>query len=357
MPKVSIIIPVYNVEKYLKRCLDSLIKQTLKDIEIICIDDCSKDNSLEILKKYAQKDTRINIIKSETNQGAAVARNKGLTIAKGEYLGFVDPDDAVDLNFYEELYKTAKKEDVDIVKCQRKKYFLNGNILVSNLNDQIKESIYNFSYEWQTAIYRKSFIKENAICFPDECRKAQDIVFLARNIYRGATLSLIYNIYYHYYKREGSLDSAKIPIKHLISALRAKELILEEVNNSILFESNLDLYVITYKNRLCGIFYNLFQNDSYEAKKLCANSLIEGFYKCKDINKLFNAFPYPWMLEYIKNKDIKKLAKHLSKYKNEIEKPLNWYQKIFSIKNNSRKTHKNIYILGLKFSIKRKNSV
>ena len=105
MPKISVIIPVYNVEKYLPKCLDSLINQTLSDIEIICINDCSTDNSLEILEEYASKDERIKIIDLKENQGAAAARNKGLEIAKGEYLGFVDPDDYVDLNFYEELYK------------------------------------------------------------------------------------------------------------------------------------------------------------------------------------------------------------------------------------------------------------
>ena len=92
MPKVSVIIPVYNVEKYLKQCLDSVVNQTLKDIEIICVNDGSTDNSLEILEEYAQKDNRIIII-SQENQGQSVARNIALEKATGEYVGFVDSDD------------------------------------------------------------------------------------------------------------------------------------------------------------------------------------------------------------------------------------------------------------------------
>ena len=113
MVKVSIIVPVYNVDKYLEKCLDSLINQTLKDIEIICVNDGSTDNSLEILEKYSQKDNRIIII-NQDNAGVSVARNSGMKIAKGQYIGFVDSDDWVDLDFYEKLYNSAIANDADI---------------------------------------------------------------------------------------------------------------------------------------------------------------------------------------------------------------------------------------------------
>lgn len=113
MIKVSIIVPVYNVEKYLEKCLDSLINQTLKDIEIICVNDGSTDTSQKILEKYSKKDNRITIINQE-NAGLSVARNSGIDIAKGEYIGFVDSDDWVDLNFYEKLYNSAIENDADI---------------------------------------------------------------------------------------------------------------------------------------------------------------------------------------------------------------------------------------------------
>lgn len=113
MIKVSVIIPVFNTEKYISKCLSSLVNQTLDDIEIICVNDGSTDNSLEIIEKIANNDARIKIINQEhKKQGAA--RNSGLKIAEGEYIGFVDSDDWIDLNYYEMLYNTAKKYDADI---------------------------------------------------------------------------------------------------------------------------------------------------------------------------------------------------------------------------------------------------
>jgi glycosyltransferase involved in cell wall biosynthesis len=112
MPKISIIVPVYNVSEYLEKCLNSLINQTLKDIEIICINDGSTDNSPDILEKFAQNDSRIKIINQE-NSGQSSARNAGINIAIGDYIGFVDSDDYVDLNYFEKLYNAAVQNNCD----------------------------------------------------------------------------------------------------------------------------------------------------------------------------------------------------------------------------------------------------
>ena len=120
MPKISVIVPVYNVEKFLEKCLKSIIEQTFEDLEIICINDGSTDKSLSILNSYAAKDPRIKIL-SQTNQGQSCARNAGLEIASGEYIGFVDSDDWIDLDFYEKLYNTAKKYDADIAVASIKR--------------------------------------------------------------------------------------------------------------------------------------------------------------------------------------------------------------------------------------------
>ena len=111
--KVSVVVPAYNVENYIEDCLKSLINQTLKEIEIIVVNDGSTDNTFEIINKYANLDFRIKVI-SQENQGISVTRNNGIKIAKGEYIGFVDSDDWVDENYFEELYNTAKKFDADI---------------------------------------------------------------------------------------------------------------------------------------------------------------------------------------------------------------------------------------------------
>ena len=114
-PKISIIIPVYNVEKYLAECLDSCINQTLKDIEIICVDDASPDNSIKILEEYQQKDSRIKIFRHKKNRNLGGARNTGLENATGEYVWFVDSDDYIDVHACQILYDTATKFNLDLL--------------------------------------------------------------------------------------------------------------------------------------------------------------------------------------------------------------------------------------------------
>lgn len=114
-PKVSVIVPIYNVEKYLEQCLDSILSQTLNDIEVICINDGSPDNSLSILKNYAKKDKRVCIIDKE-NGGYGAACNCGIKASKGEYIGIVEPDDFISKYMYETLYVFAKSFKADVVK-------------------------------------------------------------------------------------------------------------------------------------------------------------------------------------------------------------------------------------------------
>lgn len=194
MTKVSIIVPVYNVEKYLSECLDSLISQTLSDIEIICINDGSKDSSLEILEKYAQKDKRIVVINQE-NSGVSTARNTGMKCANGEYIGFIDSDDWIDSDFYEKLYNSAKNNDADITvasiiryrKIEQKyrvKYIKEKAF--TDLQDKISAcSVPRICYVWNK-LYRKELIQddlftpnvyfEDVIWLPNIIKKANKVV-------------------------------------------------------------------------------------------------------------------------------------------------------------------------------------
>ena len=117
MPKISILIPVYNVEKYLCDCLDSCINQTMQDIEIICVNDGSTDHSLEILERYASKDARIKVI-SQENKGQLIVRKISVAHATGEYILFLDSDDWLELNVCEKLYDAILKYDVEILQFQ-----------------------------------------------------------------------------------------------------------------------------------------------------------------------------------------------------------------------------------------------
>lgn len=187
---VSIIIPVYNTKKYLKKCLDSIVNQTLKDIEIICVNDGSTDGSLKILEKYAKKDHRLKIINKE-NGGAGSARNIGMDIAKGEYLGFVDSDDWIEPQMFETLYQNAKKYNVDISFCniriydEKQKKFIESDYyshtrFLDYANKKlefidIKNELFNFSTAPWHRIYRKSYIQEKNIKFKQE--KVEDFYF------------------------------------------------------------------------------------------------------------------------------------------------------------------------------------
>ena len=141
-PKVSVILPIYNQEKYVSKALDSLNVQTLKDAEFICINDGSTDNTLSILNEYAQKDSRIKII-NQKNQGTGRARNNGLKVAQGEYIAFLDPDDWMERDALESLYKKSKEQDCDMLIFNFKRIDEDGNILsLFNLKKRLSK-LYN----------------------------------------------------------------------------------------------------------------------------------------------------------------------------------------------------------------------
>lgn len=174
MPKVSVVVPVYNVEKYLPECLDSLIAQTLEDIEIICVNDGSTDSSLDIIGDYADRDARIKVISTE-NFGYGHAMNTGFNAAKGDYVGILESDDFTAKNMFEELYQTAVANAADIVKSNYWNY-KNGNKEFSGalkhgpfdkVFKPLRAALEVFSYNpsiW-SAIYKREFIVKNNIKF------------------------------------------------------------------------------------------------------------------------------------------------------------------------------------------------
>ena len=191
MTKVSVIIPVYNVEKYLRECLDSVINQTLSDIEIICVNDGSTDNSLAILEEYAQKDTRIKII-SKRNEGAGKARQAAIKKASGEYLAFLDGDDYYKSDFVEKMYASAKKNNSDITICNISKYNIKTNVYTDisksvsmqniptfepfcagDMPDYIFTSFQNWNWN---KIYKRSFIEAENIHF-QALHRTNDLYF------------------------------------------------------------------------------------------------------------------------------------------------------------------------------------
>lgn len=218
MTKLSIIVPVYNVEKYLPKCLESLIKQTLKDIEIICVNDGSMDNSLAILKEFASKDSRIRIIDNQ-HQGVAKTRNTGIEQSTGEYIGFVDSDDYIDIDFFEKLYNSATKSnsDIAIASILKHKNFFNiynakytKEEIAITIQDKIKlceDKKHFFFYAWNK-IYHSGFIKENNIKF-SEGQIYEDVMFAIKALYYSNKIISVYGTKYHYIEHENSLTKYK----------------------------------------------------------------------------------------------------------------------------------------------------
>ena len=216
MELVSIIVPVYNCAQFLNRCMDSLVNQTLKDIEIICINDGSTDNSPEILQEYAAKDSRIKIINKE-NGGLSSARNRGLAAAQGEYLGFVDSDDWVDLDFFEKLYNAAKKYDTDIatggiirLHKYNQKYHLkfDKETVTSDFREKLVLcDLPDKSYVWNKIYKREMFVKCN-LKF-EEGRYYEDIVFSPQSLYYLKTMVTVPDTYYYYWRHSKSIVRLK----------------------------------------------------------------------------------------------------------------------------------------------------
>lgn len=218
--KVSVIIPVYNTENYLKKCLDSVLAQTLKEIEIICVDDGSTDKSLDIVKRYQEIDNRFIILK-QNNQFAGAARNNGLKIARGEYIAFLDADDFYVTNALEQLYEKAKRYKLDFIKGRF--YYLNDknndiyesdyskkNCVKSELTNRIiqfieapEQFIYIADVPWN-GLYKRSFLRDNDIKF-NNLRCVNDHSFFIECLLAKSKF-MVTDVYVNYY-RVGQNDS------------------------------------------------------------------------------------------------------------------------------------------------------
>ena len=210
--KVSVILPVWNPGPGISRCIESLQAQTLKEIEMIFIDDCGTDNSMEKVRAAAVEDDRIWIIVNEENIGAGPSRNKGIDMARGEYLSFVDPDDYVACDFLELLYTDAHKFSYDIVKGSMvhikedglpfaRKFVLNQHIIRGLSSNKSLYSL--FTYEHQSGIYRRELLLKQNVRYGDSAR-GQDTTFLLKVCSNAKTFSVVDRANYYFCARPGS---------------------------------------------------------------------------------------------------------------------------------------------------------
>ena len=232
-PKVSVIVPIYKVEKYLKQCVDSIINQTLKDIEIILVDDGSPDNCGKIIDEYAKQDNRV-IALHQKNGGYGKAVNHGINIAKGEYIGIIESDDWIESTMYEKLYKNAKKNDTDITKCafyqydstlplkkQNKKWYNKYQNLINAPNSVFSVNDYPLIVAFHASIwsniYKKDFLdKENIRVIETKSASYQDFPFMIECMCKAKRITVVPEYLVHYRMEEGQDSSTMRRDKRLL---------------------------------------------------------------------------------------------------------------------------------------------
>lgn len=236
-PKVSVIIPAYNVEKYIVDCLLSLVKQTLKDIEIIVINDGSTDKTGEIISEFAQLDSRINFI-SQANAGLSTTRNVGLKAAKGEYIAFVDSDDWVDEDFIEKLYNSIIKNDCDIAVAsivRKRKHFKKYRVLYTSeavyteLGEKIKAcNIPNCCYVWNK-LYKRELLEG---CEFVTGKYYEDVLWIPEVIKKARNLVTVPNTHYYYRVNTSSIVKSVQSVKKQEDSYFAKKFIQKFFNEN-----------------------------------------------------------------------------------------------------------------------------
>ena len=295
MCKISIIVPVYNVEKYLKRCIDSILDQTFKEFELILVNDGSTDKSLEICNNYKRDDDRVIVI-DKINGGLSSARNAGLDIAKGEYIAFVDSDDYINKNMYKKMFDLAKKDQVDIVQCKFKKVY---DDFFSEKSEDIKFAVINSSnaltnllkigdmnvqcvVAWNK-IY-KSYLFEN-IRFPIG-KIHEDDLTTYKVFDKSKKIIIVDEELYYYRQVQGSIMNSGFSEKNLDYLEAVKEqLNYFKINNSNLYKDILLKYEFNLKIYYFKAEEHIENNNKVLNKIKCEyKSIVREVVMCNDIS-------------------------------------------------------------------------
>ena len=263
---ISVIVPIYKVENYLKKCLDSIVNQTYKNLEIILIDDGSPDNCGKICDEYAKKDERSKVIHKE-NEGVSIARNAGLKIASGDYIAFVDSDDWIELDMYEEMIKCAQEKNVDMVRCRRIFEYSNKSVkddvgLSDNTFFDVKsDRLYFINLIlangvlpfFNLSLIKKEKIDNNELRFNSDLIVGEDLLFTFKLLCNIDSIYIYDNYFYHY---NVHIQSAMNSITK--SEAMAKNLLkLYDYIKKLLIENN--LYTDDMQEKLARyIFYRIY---------------------------------------------------------------------------------------------------
>lgn len=290
MKEISVIVPVYNVEKYLEKCVDSILSQTFKDFEVILVDDGSKDRCGIICDKYESLDNRVKVI-HKTNGGLSSARNSGLEIASGEYVAFVDSDDWIDKSMYKELYNEAKKHNADIVQC---KFIKAKDENVSIYNNESNEAEVIRNLEALCNLYNEKCIETvvtwnklyrrylfNDIVFPNG-KIHEDQFTTYKLLYKANKVVLVDKELYYYRQTPNSIMNSDFNMSRLdfLEALDQRMEFFKKINNEFLYKQTIKTYVNVLKE-----YYFKCQNSKNEEQIL---KIIREKYKKKFIEYMNN---------------------------------------------------------------------
>ena len=387
MPLVSIIVPVYNTEKYLPRCLDSLVNQTFRDIEIIIVNDCSQGNCNEIAEEYLKKDNRIKYIEHNENKGTLIARKTGSIAAEGDYITYLDSDDELDINTCEELYKVVSKEDYDVIPFSIKvdsKYNVEAlELWLLSERNIIKYPFVElldgrFYHNVAGNFFKKDVIKKSISYIPDiRLTNAEDLLQLAIILYFCKSYkTLNKKLYIYHYDIGASPRIEDLEIDKYKFLCQTTKTALDEIYNFLCKLNVEKIYGYSF-SKLCYHHYNYLnqvKDKDYQniLNDTFGKDFIEGYEKFKEASD-YNSIDYkslqslnekliPYFFSVIifeKYTNVRIFGIKISiKNKKYYSEPIvitfnNLLKNIFSISTNSKEII--LKLFGLKFYIKKEN--
>ncbi len=248
-PIISIIVPIYNAEKYLRRCIDSVITQTYQDWELLLIDDGSPDNSGVICEEYARTDSRIQVYHKK-NGGVSSARNLGIEKVNGDWIAFVDPDDYVSDNWLSEVDNTIANSDADMIVFGNTKEDINGNLLSTFVPEKFYENggwvvlMQSYKQSMWNYLYKKSLIIKYRCLCPVGIRLSEDHAFILQYLSHNPSIAVLKTPLYHYIVNPKSLINSQLNFDVITDNLRVAIYMIEYIQEYIDISTNMKNRII-----------------------------------------------------------------------------------------------------------------
>lgn len=310
MPSVSVIVPVFNAEAFLEKCLASLACQTLNDLEIIFIDDHSSDGSLNILRKWSAQDDRIKVHSFPGNRGPSAARNAGLDAAAGEYIGFVDSDDFVDPGFFEKLYKAATAGKADVAKGTLMNHDPRKGTSylkeIFNLNHRIRQHKAWFFMTYTSAIYRTEMLRRHGIRFNEDLRFFEDPHFSIMAAFHYDTVAIVDDAVYHYTDNPSSMTHRDQTTRPVLDLIRGTDDLLDRMDSMQVDDKHYSIVFAFLIDQFLGWIQKYFVSDAIS--ELAASGFSDLLLRCRNLQECMREYVF-----FRKETDRKNLVRQIKR--------------------------------------------